>query len=232
MDDLKTTLRKAVERCPHCGNLAGLEISPHLRYRCLVCGGPRVPIVGVRVARSQREAKPLGIARSAQRSAWLYRLLWVASGVLGSFSFSVTLMLLLVFSGLGSLWSLSLLFAAIPLALAWWANKRSRRARQTASAAMDDAWASVAHELLAARDRELTSAELAEAMLTSEAHADRLLARLNADDEVRSHITDEGQVTYSVRAPQRVRIPVEPTAEDDLRAWEDFEPERPSTRRS
>lgn len=233
MDDLKTTLRKAVERCPHCGNLAGLEISAKLQYRCRICGGPRVPLIGASVARSQREAKQLDSARRADRSARLYRLLWVASGVLGGFSFSVTLMVLLLFSGLGSLWSLSLVFATLPLALALWARHRSKRARKTASTALDDAWASVAHELLAAHDRELTSSELAEFMLTSEAHADRLLARLNVDDQVVSHITDEGQVTYSVRAPHRIRVPSEPDEEDISTAWEEGQRERPtSTKRS
>lgn len=233
MTDLDTKLRKAVERCPHCGNTTGLEISAKLRYRCLICGGPRVPIVGASIARSRREAKPLARARSAQRWAFWYRLLWIAGGVLGGFSFSVTLLVLLLFSGLGSVWSLSLLFAALPLLVALWARQRSKRARKTAEAELDDAWTSVAHEILAAHDRALTSAELAELMLTSEAHADRLLARLNVDDRVFSHVTDEGQVTYSVRAPHRVRVQTESAEEDIPTAWDELERERPtSTKRS
>ena len=31
-------------RCPHCGAVADVEPHKTLRYRCRVCGGPRVPL--------------------------------------------------------------------------------------------------------------------------------------------------------------------------------------------
>jgi hypothetical protein len=63
-------------------------------------------------------------------------------------------------------------------------------------------------------------------MLTDEHHADRLLARLNVDDHVRSRVTDDGQVTYSVRSAQRVRVTPETEIDDDLgyTQTEGFEP--------
>ena len=206
MSDLKRTARDAVSRCPHCGNVTGLELSPELRYRCRICGGPRVPTQGEHPERTLREREHLVKARRAQRAAWLFRALWIVSGVIGGFTFLSTLFMLLLFSGLGTGWASLLLFGAVPLLLAFWARRRTRSARATTKDELELAWTSVAHELLKASEGELTSAELAKLMLTDERHADLLLARLNVDDQVHSRVTDDGQVTYSVRATQRFRV--------------------------
>jgi len=206
MSDLKRIARDAVSRCPHCGNVTGLELSPDLHYRCRICGGPRVPMRGEHPERTLREREHLVKARRAQRAAWLFRALWIVSGVIGGFTFLATLFMLLLFSGLGTGWASLLLFGAVPLLLAFWARRRTHSARAVTKDELDLAWTSVAHELLKASEGELTSAELADLMLTDERHADLLLARLNVDDQVHSRVTDDGQVTYSVRATQHFRV--------------------------
>ncbi len=209
MDDLRLAARTAIERCPHCGNEAGLELSQDLVYRCRICGGPRVPIVAARVERSGAEARLLKEAERAHRSAWLLRALWVVAGVTGGFAFALTFLTLLLLSALTSAWASLLAFAALPLGLAFWARQRSLKARRRRADALNDAWTSVAHELLVATPGELTSEQLAGFMLTNEARANQLLAQLNVDDRVRSRVTEDGQVVYSTRTP-RLRISADP----------------------
>lgn len=226
MSDLKQVAKKAVGRCPHCGNVTGLELSAAFYYRCRICGGPRVPTRGKQPERSMRERPHLVKARRAHRAAWLFRALWIVSGVIGGLTFLFTLLTLLVFSGLGTAWASLLIFGAIPLLVAFWARRRTLTARTTAKDELDLAWASVAHELLDASPKELTSTELADQMLTNEAHADLLLARLNVDDQVHSRVTDEGEVTYSARPTERFRVGDSPLDADDWKgdskdAWKD-----------
>lgn len=206
MSDLKQIAKDTTSRCPHCGNVTGLELSADLRYRCRICGGPRVPTRGAKLERSLRETEHLVRARRAHKSAWLFRALWIVSGVVGGFTFLATLLTLFLFSGLGTAWASLLVFGAVPLATAFWARHRTRRAKGTVQDELELAWASVAHELLNASESELTSGQVAELMLTDEAHADMLLGRLNVDDQVRSHVTDDGQITYSVRSHERFRV--------------------------
>jgi hypothetical protein len=155
---------------------------------------------------SQREAPHLKRAKRAHRAQLLYRALWIVSGVIGGFCFLLTVLVLLGFSALASGWASLLFFPALPLLLAFWARRRTLHSQATQREALDDAWTSTAHEILDASHEELTSTQVAEAMLTDETHADQLLARLNVDDHVRSRITDDGEVAYSVRAPQRLRV--------------------------
>ena len=201
---------RTIARCPHCGNEVGVELSPSLRYRCRICGGPRVPVVLEGVQRSHREAGQLSIARRSRRSELLFGALWIVAGTVGGVSFLLTFISLLLFSGLLSAWASLLVFPAVPLLLAWWSRRRALAARNAKVEALDNAWASVAHEILDQKQDELTSADLARWMLTDENETDRLLARLNVDDQVRSRITDDGEVTYSVRSPGRVRVSAEP----------------------
>ena len=234
MSELKQVAKNAVSRCPHCGNVTGLELSADLYYRCRICGGPRVPTKGAHPERTLREREHLVKARRAQRAAWLFRALWIVSGVIGGVTFLFTLLTLLLFSGLGTAWASLLIFGAVPLLLAFWARRRTFRAQSAVKDELDLAWSSVAHEVLNASEHELTSAELAELMLTDERHADLLLARLNVDDQVRSRVTDEGQVTYSVRATEHFRVGDAPLDDDDWDKEGDQEEQKrePLTRRS
>ena len=225
MSDLKQIAKDSSSRCPHCGNLTGLELSADLRYRCRICGGPRVPTRGEQ-RRSLREKEHLVRARRAHKNAWLFRALWIISGVVGGFTFLATLLPLLLFSGLGTAWATLLVFGAVPLGVAFWARHRTRRAKSTVHDELELAWASVAHELLNNAESELTSGQVAELMLTDERHADMLLARLNVDDEVRSRVTDDGQVTYSVRSPERFRVPPDDVGSIDTVVFDDDDAEQ------
>lgn len=221
---------RASDVCPHCGNKTGLEPSPRLRYRCRICGGPRVPVEDEDFVRSQRESRQLDFARRARRAELLFGALWIVSGVLGGTSMLVTLLTLLLFSGLLTGWAWLLLVPALPLMLAFWARRQTLGARATTDEALANAWTSVAYEVLDHSASELTSTQLAKRMLTDEAHAEQLLARLNVDDQVRSRITDDGELTYSARSPRRVRISSNP-GETLLETLEDFEvPKAPRTK--
>lgn len=223
MNDLKQKARSAVERCPHCGQRVGIEPSLPLHYRCRICGGPRVPLIAAQFERSNREKPELVRAKRAQRAQWLYRALWIVSGVIGGFGFLVTFLTLLLFSALTTAWASVLLFPAVPLLLALWARSRARRAKLQTQQALSEAWSLVAHEVLGETAGELTSRQLAESMLTDEQHADRLLARLNVDDRVRSRITEDGDVTYSVRARGRVRLSTQELDSDATLALQELE---------
>ena len=214
--------RRAIDVCPHCGNEAGLELSPSLRYRCRICGGPRVPITGADFVRSHRESRQLESARLARRAELLFGALWIVSGVIGGTSLLLTLLTLLLFSGLLTGWGGLLLAPALLLILSLWARRRTLGARASKDEALANAWSSVAHEVLEHGADEMTATELGNHMLTDEAHAEQLLARLNVDDQVRTRITDDGELTYSTRSARRVRISGEP--EDTLlETLEDFE---------
>lgn len=212
MHDIEAAAKNSVDRCPHCGNETGLELSPQFRYRCRICGGPRVPMTGAHAARSGREAVHLATAKRASRWEIFFKVLWVLSGVVGGITFIATFLMLLLFSGLGSAWASLLIFGAVPLLAAFWARHRARQSANTSRDALEQAWTSVAHEVLEHTDGELTAGDLAAKLLTGEQHADELLARLNVDDEVRSRVTDGGEVVYSVRGQKRLRVPIEPVA--------------------
>jgi hypothetical protein len=181
MDELSQRARNAVDRCPHCGNSTGLEITAALRYRCRICGGPRVPIAAEHRARTNREADQLGQAKRAHRAQWLYAALAVASFIVGGVSFIATFLTLLAVSSVATAWSTLLLLPGLTLIVALWARRRSTKAAERRGEALDAAWASVLHELLAIQSDEMTSAQLADQLLTDEPHVDHLLARLSVE---------------------------------------------------
>ena len=80
-------------RCPHCGAIADIEPAKALRYRCKVCGGPRVPSDDVAVKRSGAETPALERAQRAHRVAAAWR---VGAGVVGGFGALSLLIALLV----------------------------------------------------------------------------------------------------------------------------------------
>ena len=198
--------RPQFERCPHCGNAADIEADRLLRFRCRVCGGPRVPLDDPRVARAGSEREALAEAQRArsQRAAWA-----VLGGVVGGFgllSLLVTMLVLgLASPGLGA--TLGLLGAvAVPLAFALFAVGRARRSRQRLDAALDSAWQAVAKEMMAERQQGLTVAELGALMRLGEPQAEQLLAALSVDDMVHSRVTDAGDVLYASGPVERLRV--------------------------
>ena len=52
-------------RCPHCRSVADVEPAEPLRFRCRICGGPRVPVDDHEVVRTGREVPVLKQAKKA-----------------------------------------------------------------------------------------------------------------------------------------------------------------------
>ena len=193
-------------RCPHCGAIADLEPSRALRYRCKVCGGPRVPSDDLAVKRSGAETPALERAQRAHRVAAAWR---VAAGVVAGFGGLSLLIALLVLAVVtpGVLGTLATLFATLVpfvLAFVFWARGGSEH--RNVVEALDEAWQRVAEEAITAHGGELTATELAKILRTDIPTAERLLARLGARDVVRSRVTDAGDVVYSSPAADRVRV--------------------------
>ena len=90
-------------------------------------------------------------------------------------------------------------FGAIALAASLVASAcaaRGRRAGVRQVAHLDDAWELVADEVLRARGRALTAADLATAMSTQEAHAERLLSKLSVEGRVRVAVSEAADLSY------------------------------------
>lgn len=203
-------------RCPHCGAVADLEPSKVLRYRCKICGGPRVPSDDVSVTRSGGETPALERAQRAQRVAAAWR---VGAGVVAGFGALSLLVALLVLIAVtpGILGTLGALFAVlVPFVLSWLLWRRGRAEAEKIGEALDEAWQRVAHEVIDAHRGELTATQLGKTMRTDAASAERLLARLGAHDAVRARVTDTGDVVYSSPAGERVRVDAPTVAVTEL----------------
>lgn len=200
-------------KCPFCGVVAQPQPHPSLRFVCPACGAPRVPATDASKP-SARVTKALGTARSARSSRAVWKL---ASGLAAGFGALATLLL----TGVALIASPSLfpliaagMVTAMPLvfaALAWW--KVTKRDEQLKDA-LDEAWMLAANDLVETRGS-IRAPQLAEAFGIEQGLADELLARLAAQPEIATDVTDEGDLALSVRAPERLRIAsplrVEPT---------------------
>jgi hypothetical protein len=172
-----------------------------------VCGGPRVPVDDASVVRSGREIKLLSSAQAARRRGSAWR---VGAGLVAGFaalSFAVSLVVWLIASP-GLLGTLGLLvMLAVPVVLALLARRRAGAESRAQEHALDQAWALVAGDVLASRGGELNAAELARILRIDEARAELLLGQLNVNDFVHARVTEEGDLVYSSRAPERLRVP-------------------------
>jgi len=193
-------------RCPHCRSVADVEPSEQLRFRCRVCGGPRVPVDDARVVRTGREIPLLERAQRARMKSTAYR---VGAGVVAAFGALSVLVSLLVTSLVNpGLWGVlgMLMVTSVPFVLAALAFGRSRGQARELAQALDQAWALVASDVLSSVGRELTSGELSKALRVPEAEADALLARLAASDFVHARVTEAGDLAYSSRPTERMRV--------------------------
>lgn len=175
-------------RCPHCGTIADVERSEVLRFRCRVCGGPRVPVSDSAIERSGAERKSLTRARvaHAKSTAWT-----MGAGVLAGASVLSLLVSIAVLSvaSPGLLPTLLvLLFAVAPAAVAFLAWARAKRARRETLDAVESAYAAVTREIVGQRDEEMTATELAKLLDIEEADAELLLAQVSVDTFVRARV--------------------------------------------
>jgi hypothetical protein len=200
------------DRCPHCGVVADVEPASRLRYRCRVCGGPRVPLDDAAIERSGRERKALKLAQRVRfrHAAWLIAA--AALGGLGLLSLLVTLgVLLAVTPGLvASL--VGVLAAAAPLALAAYAAHQTRRLSREMQALITQAWRSVGEDVVTNTD-EVDAEQLARALRIESEEAEQLLTDLSVHDVVHARVTDGGELVFRASdRPPRLRIQ-EPEAE-------------------
>jgi hypothetical protein len=160
-------------------------------------------------------------------------------GALGGFAVLVTLLVLSIVSPAVWVWLLSLALSVAPLAVAALAAMSARKWERRKDEAVNEARLLVAGDVLASTTDEISARRLAETLRLDEARAEQLLARLNLEDFVSSRITAEGDVVYSVRAPARLRLPMDelpstppPGTLDEAGARLDVEePKRSQTRR-
>jgi len=201
-------------RCPHCRSVTEVEADDTLRFRCRVCGGPRVPVDDPGVVRSGREVKPLARAQRARRRAAAWR---VGAGLVagfGALSLAVALVVWAVAST-GVLGTLGLLLMlSVPLVLSVLAWRKAGAERRVLEQSLDQAWTLIAADALGSRGAELNAAELARIMRLDETQAELLLGQLSVNDFVHARVTEEGDVVYSSRAPERLRVPESPEALD------------------
>lgn len=194
-------------RCPHCHAVADVEPSGALRYRCRVCGGPRVPLDAENVVRSGREIPVLERAQRARTRANAWR---IGSAVVGAFGIVSLLVAVLVLFAVspGALATSGLLVAVgAPFLLALWAWTMGTRAARDRDAAIDEAWGIVAADATRDLGADIQALDLARMLRTDEARAEHLLARLSAEDLVHARVTEAGELMFAPgRASARVRV--------------------------
>ena len=187
---------QGAQACPHCGAVAHVRQQEELRYVCNVCGGPRIELTNREVALSGNEMAPLQQAKSALGSRRLWRVGAIV-GALGTAAVSGITLIGLLF-GFGAGWMTAGIIFALPLiAMLAGGISRSRAHSQTIARAIHAAWQSAAKDVaLDARDG-ITAEQLAQQLHLPVSDAEHLLTQLNIEDQLQSHITEEGQLSFS-----------------------------------
>ncbi|EYF04422.1 zinc ribbon domain-containing protein [Chondromyces apiculatus] len=196
-----------MDLCPHCGATSGVTADAELRFRCDVCGGPRIP-PSPRGARSGSEVPALRKAQEAVSGRSRGRAGAVAGGILlGADVLFLILWLIIAGAGLG--FFLASLFTFVPLALfTAWAVARARARGREIEPALDAAWLAAATDVAARSEDTLTTRDLARDLKIEQAQAEELMALLEVSDVVRSSVTSDGDMVYS----QRLRVGGVPAA--------------------
>lgn len=193
-------------RCPHCKSVADVEPSNLLRYRCRVCGGPRVAVDDASVVRTGREAQVLARAARLYKESAAFR---VGAGVLLGFGVLSLLVALgvIAIAAPGAIGVAGMAFmAAVPLVIAALAFRRSQSARRGLNEQLDQAFCLVAADVLAARGGAITASELGRVLRLEEPRAEALLGQLNVNDFIHARVTDDGDIVYESEAPARLRV--------------------------
>lgn len=196
------------ETCPHCRAIAGVSPHDELRFRCDVCGGPRVPLTDARIQRSGREIASLQKARAAASSRSGFRAAGIAAGVLLGFELFLFTLLLLVLGASVGLFITALLTMAPVVGFVFWALQRAKARGREITPALDAAWLAVAADVARQAEPPFTARRLAAILSIGEAQAEELLALLEVNDVVRGAVTPAGEFGY---AP-KMRIGAPPAA--------------------
>ncbi len=208
-------------RCPHCRTIADLEESEVLRFRCRVCGGPRIAPIDSDIPRSGREKKALERAKvaHAHNTGWKF-----GAGLLGGLS----VLSLLVTLGVLALTSpglvatvIAILFTVAPAVLAYLAWARAKRARVETLDQVERAYTEVVRDIAKAKDGDVTARELADLLQIEEPDAELLLAHLSVDTFVRARVEEpapRARLDDAQVAEQRELLEQELDAEEDAEA--------------
>lgn len=184
------------ERCPHCGAVTTASPDKELRYRCDLCGGPRIPRSAPGIRRGRREAPFLKRANDARKARAKYRAITAVFAALGAGSTLLAALWLLIFPltvPFAITWAL---FAGTALAMVLWSLGRGSAQTKEIAPAIDQAWVRAAGEVASSLPAPFTAAKLAQAMGVEEPLAEELLAQLEATDAVRSDVTEAGELAY------------------------------------
>lgn len=199
------------ERCPNCGSVTTSSPDKELRYRCDLCGGPRLPRMDGSIKSSRREAPHLRRANEARKARAKYRGLAALFGVTGFATTAFAGLWLLIFPltlPVAIVWAF---FAGSSLLTVLWAMGRAAARTKEIQPLIDQAWMTAATDVARRMKTPFTAAKLAQAMGIDEAQAEDLLALLDANDVVRSDVTDAGEVAYQ----PRIRVDASASAESD-----------------
>jgi hypothetical protein len=218
--------RRAPTVCPLCDAAAYVEPHPVLRFRCLACGGPRVPVTDPSRLPPAEEAAELRRAWRLHRGAGLWRLAATLATVVGLISITLG-------GGIAALWGppvgalvTIVAVASLPLLLALWGRSRARRARASAQTALDAAWLAAARSVLAGRAEALSMQELGRVLGMERQDSERWLAGLGASELVATRVDDAGELVYRLQAPAAADTELGADAEAAPSALPETEQER------
>lgn len=187
---------QVADSCPHCNVVADVEPHGALGFRCLVCGGPRIPVdaPGVKLSAGTRDA--LKLAKAEHNKHLLLSAAGLALlGLSGLSLLAAGLVLLAASPGLVAT-VMTLVACAVPLAGGAWGLGRAaaaRRARQQV--------------LHGARSSALADAQAVLGVLD----AQRAAQLLRIDAEQAELLLAEASVASLLESPPRLRV-------DDLQA--------------
>lgn len=182
--------------CPLCGAVADASPDDELRFRCDVCGAPRVPLGDASIRRSGKEVPLLKRAEAARRAR-----AWGRTGaIIGGIGFASVFLLFtaiaLIFSSF-TVGFLGVLFSLPFVGLLAWSLARAKARGKEIQPALDAAWLAVATDVAEQTTGTLTARTIASKMRLDEAKAEELLALLTVNDVLRSDVTDAGEIAYS-----------------------------------
>lgn len=153
-----------------------------------------------------RTDEALRKAQRARRERVAWRVASTALLGFAAFAIIATLLVLWATSAGAFATTLAALLLAIPTLGGLWCASNARGRTRSIADALNEAWRSGARDVLEGADREFTAAELARILGLPTAQTETLLAALNVDDQVGARVTDDGDVAYRARFPERLRV--------------------------